>query len=369
MGRTGGGPRLQKTPACCFVSMLMTRHNTPAHRTWTTPPHFSHRHTTMIVRTKIKAALLILAVAAAAVHAFAPVRVQLPAAGTPLRDGRGGRATAGPAGSGSDAFFFEAPLVMSAAAASSSGGSSGGGSIGSRPTAGGGAATRPLKRRAPVSSTYCKCSAPGPKPRIYPYSSGPGPPEHSPKYDPPINQPNPPPTKNKKQHTAFLDFLVGPFAADCKLAGVPSELAPFATDLHRATGHLPRADRVQALTALVSGYNCLRKRKQAGALTLVGGRTATLGAAVEMMVAVGVTLGQSDIDGPAITAALLCPCAMAGCTDAAAVEGEFGGEVAAILSGFQAMLMVESQIEMKALLSDYAKFLWYVCVHGTDIGV
>lgn len=135
---------------------------------------------------------------------------------------------------------------------------------------------------------------------------------------------------------------------------------PFATDLQRATGHLPRADRVQVLTALVSGYNCLRKRKQKGALTLVGGRTATLGAVVEQMVQVGVLLGQSDVDGPAITAALLCPCAMGGCTDAAAVEAEFGGEVAAILTGFQAMLMVESQIEMKALLSDYAKFLWYV---------
>lgn len=124
---------------------------------------------------------------------------------------------------------------------------------------------------------------------------------------------------------------------------------------------------MQALSALVSGYNCLRKRGQKGgagaaALTLMGGRTATLGAVVEQMVQVGVLLGQSDVDGPAITAALLCPCAMGGCLDAAGVEAEFGAEVAAILRGFQAMLMVESQLEMKALLSDYAKFLW--CVHA-----
>ncbi len=154
--------------------------------------------------------------------------------------------------------------------------------------------------------------------------------------------------------------------ADCKLAGVPSELLPFASDLHRATGHLPRRDRVQALAALTSSYHHLRK--QAAAMRAPGARQeATLGALVEQMVSVGTLLGQSDVDGAAVAAALLCPCAVAGggaggWLDAAAVEAEFGGEVAAILKGFQAMLAVEQQVEIKALMTEYSKYLWCVLV-------
>lgn len=115
----------------------------------------------MMPRARIKLLILALA-AAAAVHAFAPVRVQQRPTLLPRA-----RATTGPAGSGSDG-----ALVMSAAAASSGGYS--GGSISNRPTAGGGAATRPLKRRAPVSNTYCECCGrrgARAKRRICPHSS------------------------------------------------------------------------------------------------------------------------------------------------------------------------------------------------------
>lgn len=113
--------------------------------------------------------------------------------------------------------------------------------------------------------------------------------------------------------------------------------------------------------ALTTSYHLLRTHHSSSSSSDGGQqRGATLGATVEQMVCVGVLLGQSDVDGAAIAAALLCPCAAAGCLDPAAVEAEFGGEVAGILKGLQAMHVVESQLEIKSLINEYSKFLWCV---------
>jgi GTP pyrophosphokinase len=75
---------------------------------------------------------------------------------------------------------------------------------------------------------------------------------------------------------------------------------------------------------------------------------------MEQNVAVTRLLGDSEVDGDTMVAALLCQAPLS----LEAVEADFGAPVAGILKGWKAMLAVESQLEIKSLIHQYSHFLW-----------
>ena len=161
------------------------------------------------------------------------------------------------------------------------------------------------------------------------------------------------------------DLLIGPVAADFKLVGMPSELGPLASDVHRATEHLTRPERLAVLQALVRSYHAYRLRAPTPFVpqdTAVAhlptekakAKSLTVGAYMEQNVAVARLLGDSEVDGDTMVAALLCQAPLS----LEAVEADFGTPVAGILKGWKAMLAVESQLEIKSLIHQYAHFLW-----------
>eukprot|EP00624_Nannochloropsis_granulata_P000098 evm.model.NODE_10350_length_10959_cov_28.541107.1 len=161
------------------------------------------------------------------------------------------------------------------------------------------------------------------------------------------------------------DLFIGPVAADFKLVGMPSELGPLANDVHRATEHLTRPERLAVLQALVCSYHSYRLRaptplvpQDTAAAYLptekAKAKSLTVGAYMEQNVAVARLLGDSEVDGDTMVAALLCQAPLS----VEAVEADFGSPVAGILKGWKAMLAVESQLEIKSLIHEYAHFLW-----------
>ncbi|GAB5030813.1 gtp pyrophosphokinase [Nannochloropsis oceanica] len=161
------------------------------------------------------------------------------------------------------------------------------------------------------------------------------------------------------------DLLIGPVAADFKLVGMPSELGPLANDVHRATEHLTRPERLAVLQALVRSYHAYRLRAPSPFVSQEAtaahsptekakAKSLTVGAYMEQNVAVIRLLGDSEVDGDTMVAALLCQAPLS----VEAVEADFGAPVAGILKGWKAMLAVESQLEIKSLIHEYAHFLW-----------
>jgi len=161
------------------------------------------------------------------------------------------------------------------------------------------------------------------------------------------------------------DLLIGPVAADFKLVGMPSELGSLASDVHRATEHLTRPERLAVLQALVRSYHAYRLRAPTPFVpqdTAVAhlptekakAKSLTVGAYMEQNVAVTRLLGDSEVDGDTMVAALLCQAPLS----LEAVEADFGAPVAGILKGWKAMLAVESQLEIKSLIHQYSHFLW-----------
>lgn len=150
------------------------------------------------------------------------------------------------------------------------------------------------------------------------------------------------------------DLLIGPVAADLKLLQMPSELGPLATEVHRATEHLTRQERLAVLEALMRSYHAYRLRAPEAAQSEPKQKTLTVGAYMEENVAVARLLGASEVDGDTMVAALLCHAPVS----LDAVEAEFGAQVGTILRGWKAMLAVESQLEIKSLINQYASFLW-----------
>lgn len=148
---------------------------------------------------------------------------------------------------------------------------------------------------------------------------------------------------------SFVDFLIGPEKSDIQAVDMPSELKPWGQTILRATSHLLRKERIEVLQALIWAYDAYRLNNNEGVKP-----QGTVGEFLSRVTQVVVMLGESEVDHETICAALLCQSPVT--PEEAGVH--FGTGVQTILKGWTSMLRVEGELEIKALIYDYAKRLW-----------